>query len=505
MSLLGIEVGTNRCRAVVVSLDGTLVASVHREYSVIADSGGARELDGREVWSAVCDMVREVAMQSRRDPIGAVSVTSAGEAVTPLSTEGDISGRTILGSDRRGSHYVEEVVQVLGAERLFDITGHVPAPSGSLAPLCWLRDHRGRLFDRTWRFVLLGGLICHLMGGTSTCDYSLAGDTLLFDIRREQWSREVMNACSLPRFKLPELGRAGGRAGAVSPRIGRELGLPPGVQIILGGHDMCCNALGAGVIRSGMAVYHLGIAIQQVPTFHAIPLTSLMLSRGLSMEHHVVPGLFVSLAHNPSGGRVLRWFRDTLAPLEKRQAERRGGSVYRELLSEMPDGPTQLMALSQFAESAPPHRDLPPLGAIVGLNVKTTRGEVIKALLEGMTYSSLEGQALLEQVGVRADVYRATGGGARSDQWLQLTADILGVPVERTGMIEPAPLGAAILAGVGSEAYSGYEEAVGALVRSGQRFEPGEERHRIYRAQAERCGRLRALLSGKMSEFGAEA
>ena len=504
MSLLGIEVGTNRCRAVVVSLDGGLLAGGHRDYSVITGPGGARELDGREVWSAVRDMVREVATQARRDPISALSVASRGEAITPLSTDGEISGRTILGSDRRGAPYVEELVQLLGAERLFDITGHVPTPSCSLAPLCWLRDHRTRLFERTWRFVLLSGLISHLMGGTSTCDYSLAGDTLLFDIRHEQWSREVMNACSLPRFKLPELGQAGSRAGTVSPRIAREVGLPPGVQLILGGHDLCCNALGAGVIHGGMAAYNLGISIQQVPTFHAIPLTSLMLIRGLSMQHHVVPSLFVSLAHNPSGGRVLRWFRDTLAPLEKRQAQRRGGSVYRDLLSEMPDEPTRLMALPQFAETSPPHLDVPPCGALLGLSMKTTRGEIIKALLEGMTYSSVEGQALFEQIGIRADVYRATGGGARSDQWLQLTADILGVPVERTGMIEPAPLGAAILAAVGVGAFDTYEEAVGALVRLGQRFEPDRERHQVYPARVERHRELRSLLRHYLQELRGE-
>jgi len=493
MSLLGIHVGTTSCRAIAVALDGTVLGRAFSGYSVSEGPDGARELDVREVWAAVRDVIRKVAQQTREDPIRALSVTTMGEAITPLSAEGQILDRCILGSDPRGADYVEEIERQVGLGFLFDRTGRIPSRAHSMGKLCWIRDHRPRLFQSTWRFVLGSGLVAHLLGGSTTCDYSLAGGTLVYDINQKRWSHQVLGACNLPAFKLPDLAPAGKAIGTVAPGTARDIGLPANVQLILGGHDFCCSALGAGVIDSGMAVYNIGSSMHLAPVFQAIPLTSLMLQCGLTMEAHVVPERFLSHVYNRAGGQVLRWFRDKLAPLEKREAKRRGSNVYTTLLAEMPDEPTRMMVLPQAAESGAPHYDSRNFGAALGFDLRATRGEVIKALLEGITYPFLEGRALFEQVGMRMQVCRAMGGGARSDPWLQLSADILGIPVERNAMVDPGPLGAAIVAGVGSEAYAGYSEAVDALVRVLERFEPDATRHDAYRNKLARYRELYPL------------
>ena len=231
-----------------------------------------------------------------------------------------------------------------------------------------------------------------------------------------------------------------------------------------------------------------------MPTFHAIPLRNMMLANGLNMAHHVVPGLFVSFFYNRSGGRVLRWFRETLAPLETREVQKRGASIYTTLLAEMPEEPTRLMVLPHFAPTGPPAFDTRSSGVILGLDLSTSRGEIIKALIEGMTYYFWEGQDLFRQVGIRIDRYRATGGGARADEWLQLAADILGLPVERTAMLDTAPLGAAILAGAGSGAFADVREGVEALVHVTHHFEPDARRHAIYEERLARYRELYPLL-----------
>ncbi len=494
MSLLGIDVGATGCKAATFSLDGLPLARAYQDYKEIVRPGGIRELDSRQVWAAVQQVIRRVASRTKRDPIQALSVASMGEAMVPIATDGSILGHCLLGFDQPRSRYVRQVEGALGARRLFDITGNVPSASFSLTNLCWLRDNRPDLFDRTWRFVLWTGLVCSLLGGSSVCDYSLANRTLLFDIAQERWSSELLTASGLPESKLPELATAGTPAGTVSPAAAKELELPPSVNMILGGHDQCCSALGAGIIRPGMALYGLGAYICITPTFQAIPLTSMLQGRGLNMEHHVVPGLFVSFLYNLSGGAVLRWFRDSLAPLERREAQKRGVNIYDELLSEMPDQPTDLMVLPHFATTGPPHFDRRSSGVIMGLNLRTTRGEIIKALLEGMTYYFAEGRGLFEEVGIRVEAYRGTGGGARSERWLQLTADILGQPIERPQIIDAGPLGAAILAGVGSGLYASYEEAVNRVVRIQRRFEPDQKRHSHYQARLARYRELYPLL-----------
>lgn len=494
MSLLGIEVGATRCRATAFSLEGAPLAEAHREYSVITKSGGVRELDARRVWASVYSAIGEVAAQTRSDPIRAMSVAMIGEAMVPLSADGEILGRCILSSDQRGARYAEQVERSLGAQRLFDITGNLPGVSYALPKLCWLRDNEPRLFESTWRFVSLGGMVSHYLGGASTCDYSWAGRTLLFGLARESWSGEVLGACGLPAYKLPHLARAGTAVGTVSASVSRELGLSPGARIVLGGEDHCCRALGAGVTHSGMALYDLSAYIHAVPTFHAIPLTTLMLRNRLNTGHHVVPGLFVSVLSSAAGGNVLRWFRDNLAPLEKREAQKRGTNVYDDLLAEMPEAPTQLMMLPHFVPGGPPHSDGKSSGVILGLKVDTTRGEIVKALLEGMTYPFVKGQELLGQVGVRLQTYRATGSGARSQRWLQLSSDMLSRPVERTGLIETGTLGAAILAGIGTDAYASFEEAVNTVVDVQMRLEPDPQRQAAYGARYERYRELYPLL-----------
>ena len=266
----------------------------------------------------------------------------------------------------------------------------------------------------------------------------------------------------------------------MTPAVGRDLGLSPKARLLLGGHTHACQALGAGVIRSGMSVYGMAGHAYMIPTFQAVPLIPLMREHGLDTAYHVAPGLFTSRLHNPSGGLILRWFRDQLAPLERRLAQRRGANPYDLLLGEMPDEPTDLLVLPHLAS---PDRAGGPAasGAVLGLTLATTRGEIVRALLEGMTLYLAEGQRALERSGVRVTTYRSVGEGSRSDAWQQLTADVLGAPVERTAHADTAPLGAALLAGVGSGVYTGVEGAVAGAVQVTRCYEPDPSRHETYR------------------------
>lgn len=503
MSLLGIDVSETSCSLIVTSREGRILARAAREFRPPAEETTSCELGLRTLWAALSDALRQVISETQTDPIHALSISSIGEAIVPLSTSAQVLDACLLGEESQNAAYVQRVEAALGRERFFDITGRVPGPSQALARLCWIKEHQPQRFQQTWRFALLGGVVSHLLGGSTLCDYSLAASTLLFDTRQERWSREVLAACDLPLSKLPDLAPAGTALGAISAPIARELGFRSNVRILLGGSRVACSALGAGVIKSGLATYTIGNTIHMAPAFNAIILSSLLLHHGLSMAHHVVPDLFLSEMYNRSGGSVLRWFCDHLAPLEKREAQVRGVDVYSMLLAEMPEEPTNLMVLPHFAPVGPPLSDDRSCGVIAGLRLDTTRGEILRALLEGVTYYFAEGQETLEQIGIPVHLYRATGGGARSSAWLQLTADILGVPVERTRVLKPAPLGAAIIAGVGCGDYASYEEAVEVQVQVRDRFEPDARKHARYREQVARYRALYPLLAEYLHSLSA--
>jgi xylulokinase len=495
MSLLGLDVGERHCRALIISENGDILAEAHRNYP--AESVGAESWAVQPLWQAIKATLAEAANGVAGDPVQALSVAAMGEAIAPLSFEGYVLEDRLLGPAEADATYVQRMESALGRDRIFDITGHVPGPAYALTRIVSLQEQRPDLARRVWRFVTVVGLVDHLLGGTSACDYSLADGTLLFEMEQERWSRAIAEASGIGRNKLPELAPAGQAIGSVAPSLAAELGFKGRVQIILGGRDLACNALGAGVIEAGAALYHVGAGMYLLPVFEALPLKSLLLPHDLSLEHHVVPGLYTSLLANQSGGRILQWFRDQLAAAEAQQAQRRGFNFYTRLLEEMPAEPTELLALGEFTSAG----EAPwSGGAIMGLHLDTTRGEVVKALIEGATYAFAAGLEAFEGVGIRVQTLRVTGGGARSDPWLQLAADILGRPLERTRVLDATALGAAMIAGVGSQVYANYTEATEALVRVEARFEPEPKRQRLYQQKLEAYQALRQLLRERSSE-----
>ena len=492
MSLMGLAIGTGQCRATVVAHDGAVLSRAHQNY----DPQGLSQnvLDVQSLWRAVRATISRASSEAKHDPVTALSVASMAAAITPLSAEGRALGGCYLGSPERGAQGLAEIEGALGRERLFDITGRVPSPMDALPQLLWLCRQNPQLFRNTWRFVLTTGLIDHLLGGTSACDHTLADGTLLFDSQQKRWSRSIAETCGALRFKLPELAPAGQAVGTVEPALASQLGLGNRVQIILGARDLVCGALGAGVLKKGMALYHLGGTMYLMPTFQALPLRQLMFGQGLSVEHHVVADRFVTLLENRSGGSVLQWVRDQIAATEAHLAQKRGYNIYTRLLQEMPDAPTDLQVIPDFGPSGPPRFSTGSHGAIVGLRLSTTRGEVVKALLEGATYYFAAGLGLLEKAGIRVERLRVSGGGAHSDAWLQLVADIMGVPVERTTSYDTTSLGAAMIAGVGSGVYQGYEDAAEALVSVSGETNPDPHRQAIYRDKVQENDKIYRLL-----------
>jgi xylulokinase len=275
---------------------------------------------------------------------------------------------------------------------------------------------------------------------------------------------------------FPDAKPSGTVVGELGGKAAAELGLSKGCKVVTGGHDQPAGALGAGIIKEKVAIDATGTVECFAPAFSRPVMNRAMLRNNFCCYYHVAPKLYVTLAFNFTGGSLLRWFRDTVAGEEKAEAKRRGVDVYDILLAKMADKPTGLFVLPHFTMTGTPYMDPSPTGAIIGLNLATSKAELIKAVLEGISYEMKLNIELLEEAGVVVDELRAIGGGAKSERWLQLKADMFNKRIVRLKTTEAACQGMAIAAGVATGEYASFSEAVRTVVRPDKVFRPNKLR-----------------------------
>jgi len=489
MSLLGIDVGTTGAKAIVFGLDGAALGQGYREYPHIFPRPGWVEMDSDEVWSATQEAIAEaVSRAGRRDQVKALAVSSQGEGITPLAPDGKALANTIVSFDSRTTPQSQWWERQFGKRKLFEITGLPLSPMYSINKIMWWRDNQPQLFARAWKFLCYEDFTAFRLGAEPTIDYSLAGRTMAFDLRAQRWSDEILAAAGVEPERLAAVAPSGVLIGRVRDDVAQELGLPRGVAIVTGGHDQPCGALGSGVIEPRAAVDATGTVECITPAFSELKLSDAMLESNYSCYHHVVPGMYITLAFNFTGGSLLRWYRDTLGKQEREDAEAAGMDVYEMMIGLATRGPSPVMVLPHFALPATPWNDPHSKGVILGLTLATTKGDIIKALLDGVTLEMRLNLDYLEKAGVVVERLRAIGGGAKSPTWLQLKADIFNRPVLSLSVSEAACLGAALLAGAAIGEYASLSEAVNLTIHITKTYEPDPhmvaryaERYEIYR------------------------
>lgn len=492
MSLLGIDVGTTACKAVAFDLAGRPLASASREYPLQSPAPGRLELDANVVWEAVKACLREVNGRLM-DPVEALAISAQGEAVTPIAADGRVLAGSPVTFDTRAVAQSEHLEKAIGRERLAQMTGQPPHPMFTVAKLMWWVEHEPELVAETWKFLCFGDLVSWRLGGEAAIDYSMAARAMAFDIHKRRWSEEILEAAGVPCDKLPVVAPSGTRIGRVDAMLARELGFIGAPTIVAGGHDQPCAAFGAGAVGQGEAMLSIGTTICLAPTFLR-PLESLI-TLDYPCYPHVARGRWITLAGNFTGGSLLRWFRDTLGETEVVRAEKRGQDVYDVLTEEAGAEPSPLLVLPHFAGSGAPSNDPLAKGAIIGLTFGTTRGQIVRAMLEGVMFEMALNREMLLEAGVAVRQAVAVGGGARSDRWLQIAADVIGIPVRRATQGEAACWGAARLAGEGAKLLvpcegPGQSGAADTFLPDTGRSEYYRERLGIYRQM---YGALRTL------------
>ena len=473
MRLGGLDIGTTGCKLSIYGESGEFLYNAYREYDV-SRVGGAHEVDASVILSAVKSVIADCARQHAPSAIG---VTSFGESFVLLDDRDRVLLPSMLYTDPRGSVECNRLCAALGEEKIIRIAGVKPHPMYSLPKLMWIRENLPEIYARARRVLLMEDYIVYMLSGRAQIDHSLAARTMAFDIQRKCWSPEILNAAGIDPTLLSTPVPTGTAAGRVRPSLAEELGLSPETVIVSGAHDQVASAVGAGVFAVGEAVDGTGTVECITPVFDSIPTDPTLYAEGYSVVPYVFDGTYVCYALSFTGGATLKWFRDNFAT-------KYGGeeNVYAALDRNVPTDPTDILILPHFAGAANPYMDNASRAAIVGLSLEHTAEDLYKALMEGVTYEIMTNLEHLSTFGITPSSLYATGGGARSEVWLQIKADILGKPITSLLAKEVGAVGTCMLVGRAIGLYRDLDEAKSRFVRTGKTYCPDPTRFQKYQS-----------------------
>ena len=481
MSYIGIDVGTTGCKALAFDANANILASAYREYPLISPENGWYELNPDMVIQECKKVIFQASNNVKHtDPVKAIGISSQGEAFTVLDNSDTYLCNAMVSSDIRSQKQVQEFSQSFGLEKLYSITGHSSHTLFSLFKLLWMIQNTPDVVSKANRFLCFGDLLCYMLTGQAVSSHNLAARTMLFDVNKLCWSDEILDAINIDKSIFPKAMPSGKPAGQLLPDIAAELGLSENVVVTVGGHDQSCGALGVGITGAGKAAYSIGTVECITPAFSGCVLNDTMCQSNLATYPFVIEGLYTTVAFSITGGNLLKWYRDSFAQLEMQKAAKTNQDIYDIILSEIPDKPTNIFVQPHFTSTGTPYFDPNPTGAIIGLSLNNSKGEVVKALLEGVTYEMRLNLELLQRSGIQVNELFAFGGGAKSDKWLQIKADILGIPIHSIATSEAGCLGAALLAAQAA----GDIESVAATAEKNARplktYEPHSENMKLY-------------------------
>lgn len=449
--LIGVDVGTYSSKGVLVNADGTLVSSHTVPHSMAMPRPGFFEHDADGVWwHDFVEIVRHLLQCSRVDPrqILGIGTSAIGSCVLPIDDQGRPLRPAILyGIDTRAIDEIAYLERALGKDAIFQKSGAHLTSQASGPKILWIRNHEPQVYKRArWFLTSQAYLVYRLTGKASIDVYTAAGYAPLYDVHRRTWVEEAADLVT-PLDRLPPTYWSHEVVGEVTPDAARETGLAPGTPVVAGTTDAAAEALSAGVADFGDMMLMFGSSI-----FFIMKTSRLVPTQHFWSANFLEPGTFAFLGGMSTGGSLTTWFRDQFGQYEV-EKERMGGenayAVLARLAAESPVGARGLIALPYFEGERTPLHDPRARGMLFGLSLKHTRGDVYRAILEGVAFGIRHNLEVMRDDGVQPERILAVGGGTRNRLWLQIVADVcdivLAIPEEQVG----ASYGDAFLAGTG--------------------------------------------------------
>jgi xylulokinase len=461
--LLGLDVGTTNLKAMLFGLSSRRILSLSQRTPVIHPGpAGWAQYDPEEIWHATVGLIRSAIEQiGTPSAVRALAVSSMGETGIPVAHDGRWVYPAIAWYDRRADSQAHLWQQQVGAERTYATTGLPPSASYGLLKLMWLKREEPELFAEFDRWLPIGDYIAYRLCGIQCSAYTLAWRTMAFDIRRAQWSEELLKAAGVDYRLMPELCPGGTPLGPIRPRVASITGLPLDCLVVAGGMDAICGMLAVGAIDPGNGLDILGSSELVLTTTYEPHLGDDNLATSLDVGPHVVPGRYVVFGGMTSAGSLVQWFVDLFKPTDCQEI---AGNVFSQLTKEAEEYLNEVVpviSLPHFGGSRTPHSDPLSRGVIFGLTPQVNRGQLFLSILQALSFEArLITEQLEKETDCSLDDIWLAGGGVQSTLWVSLKANILGRDICLSSTPDISALGAVMLAGIGAGLFVDASEAV---------------------------------------------
>jgi xylulokinase len=481
--LLGLDVGTSSLKAALYAPDGRLVARVAQGYATHTPQRGWAEQHPEDWWQAACTCIRALLAQPgvRAQDIAGIGIAGQSWAAVLVDEDGHALCPTPLWMDTRAQAQCGQANRALGQQRIYQTGMNALHPSYTLPKLLWYRAHHPQLLKKTHRVLQSNGYLVSRLTGQYTQDVSQGYGFAFFDMRTLRWDEELRSAFGIPAHVLPDIVPCHQVAGHVTRQAAAATGLLAGTPVVAGGLDAACGTLGAGVVDAGQTQEQGGQAGGM-----SICLDKPMGDPRLIISPHVVPGRWL-LQGGTVGGGVLRWLQQVFAL--QGTGTPPDFDRMNDLAASIPAGSDGLVLLPYLAGERSPIWDAQAVGVFYGLDYRTTGAHMIRAAMEGAALALRHNLHVAQQAGAQVMALHAVGGAARSPAWVQIKADITGIPMHVMPDVDHTAQGAAMLAGLGTGVYRDAQHAVQACVGEGHTVYPNtnnravyERAYRIYRA-----------------------
>lgn len=485
MYFLGLDVGTSVVKGAILNEKGQLLALNQLEYRLHYPRPGWIEINPDIIWDKVKKLILQLVRGSNVKPKEIVSICPSvlGEAVLPVDKRARPLYNFIEGWDGRGNYYQEEISfleEKIGRYKIYQITGVTLSLLASIHKILWLIKHRPEIYQKTSKFLFMEDFIINKLTGEYAVDYSIACRSILFDRVKKKWSEEILKEVSLSPDLFSSPVSSGTIVGSVVGSVANELGLSEKTKVVMGGHDQCCAALGAGIISEGPAFNGMG-TVEVIAGVTDSPRSEHHLSDSNIVNYcHVLKDKYLLLGLNPTFGMALKWFRDVFAKGKNSIESKDDKGIYEIIIEKAQQslpGAKGLFFLPHLQGTfSGSFQALNPnsKAAFIGLKPFHKTGDMVRAILEGVCFETRNLMLEMEKV-LEITNLRVSGGPTSSDLWMKIKADISQKELLLFEKSEAGLIGTLILSTVATGVYKDTEEAILNVLKAKKSVTPEEK------------------------------